>query len=429
LLFRNKIKPLSVSFEASVAQTTLDALMCGAVGDALGAGIEKWELADIIDHFKEVHHINYTREERLNKPRTNGQAGDVTDDTAMTLCVMSALIKAMQDYLDKSNNAKFQADKFTKCALQHMHQAFLYWAQSQHTYSGLDGSPCKAFIKDNKWPHLNAFNNTFGAGTGTINVLMQGVQGSLAHPPISVAVNGIPPKAKYVDGCGGLMRVMPVGLLASFIPEIDAFEFACESAAITHGDPASYLSAGIWAELIVRLRRDHQDLALAVDEMKYKLIQRKIFGKYPHEKTAILQCIQAIQSVLDRLNLDGKYPDNIMDTVGLVGGNGLFTALPVFAQSLFVIMASYRHNWTADHALKVAVMQSGDSDSVASIAGNILGVMGVVHSKLTNDLKSGLNKDHKQALEQIADNFSQTLTACVAKVNALRVVNPSKMFK
>jgi ADP-ribosylglycohydrolase len=50
-------------------------------------------------------------------------------------------------------------------------------------------------------------------------------------------------------GCGGVMRMAPVGLIKNFKPE-DAFKYGAELAAITHTHPSGYLSAGAFAAII-----------------------------------------------------------------------------------------------------------------------------------------------------------------------------------
>ena len=51
-------------------------------------------------------------------------------------------------------------------------------------------------------------------------------------------------------GCGTLMRIAPIGLVAR---ADDAFELGCEVAALTHGHPSGALSAGFLAYLIRRI--------------------------------------------------------------------------------------------------------------------------------------------------------------------------------
>lgn len=50
-------------------------------------------------------------------------------------------------------------------------------------------------------------------------------------------------------GCGGVMRMAPVGLAR----DIDVFKTGCDLAAITHGHPTGQLAAGYFAEVVARL--------------------------------------------------------------------------------------------------------------------------------------------------------------------------------
>ena len=63
-------------------------------------------------------------------------------------------------------------------------------------------------------------------------------------------------------GCGGVMRVAPIGLVAD--DEQAAFRLACEAAAITHGHPSGYYSAGCFAA-IVSFLREGQSLPDAIE--------------------------------------------------------------------------------------------------------------------------------------------------------------------
>jgi ADP-ribosylglycohydrolase len=55
----------------------------------------------------------------------------------------------------------------------------------------------------------------------------------------------------FSKGCGGVMRVAPIGLIAE--NEERAFSLGCAAAAITHGHPSGYYSAGCFAAIIWRL--------------------------------------------------------------------------------------------------------------------------------------------------------------------------------
>jgi len=51
-------------------------------------------------------------------------------------------------------------------------------------------------------------------------------------------------------GCGGVMRVAPVGLVSKGFQPEQTFQLAAEAAACTHGHPSGYLSAGAMAGMV-----------------------------------------------------------------------------------------------------------------------------------------------------------------------------------
>ncbi|MEE9267503.1 MAG: ADP-ribosylglycohydrolase family protein [Gammaproteobacteria bacterium] len=55
-------------------------------------------------------------------------------------------------------------------------------------------------------------------------------------------------------GCGGVMRVAPIDLMRGWSSE-QVFDVALRAAAVTHGHPSGFLSAGAMALMIQRVYR------------------------------------------------------------------------------------------------------------------------------------------------------------------------------
>ncbi len=72
-----------------------------------------------------------------------------------------------------------------------------------------------------------------------MSALVSGTPGTVAKP------------LNDSKGCGGVMRVAPVGLLAD---RDDAFVLGRDTAALTHGHPSGYLASGVMAALVAGLR-------------------------------------------------------------------------------------------------------------------------------------------------------------------------------
>ena len=85
------------------------------------------------------------------------------------------------------------------------------------------------------------------------------------------------PAANSSKGCGGVMRVAPVGMfMAHLIPHGDAevaatFKMGSDTAAITHGHPSGYLTAGVLAVVVALVLNDvplAESIAKAKDELR-----------------------------------------------------------------------------------------------------------------------------------------------------------------
>ena len=153
-------------------------------------------------------------------------------------------------------------------------------------------------------------------------------------------------------GCGGVMRVAPVGLYEQD-PE-RAFDLGCEVAAITHGQPTGYLASGCLAAIIAGIMqgaglRDAVTHAMGI-----------LAGRGRHEETTA--SLRVALSLLD----GGAEPR--AETVAQIGQGWI--AEEALAVSVYCAVAfpdDFRR------AVLLAVNHSGDSDSTGAITGNILG--------------------------------------------------------
>jgi ADP-ribosylglycohydrolase len=151
-------------------------------------------------------------------------------------------------------------------------------------------------------------------------------------------------------GCGGVMRVAPIGY---FFDKDQAFKHGCASAAITHGHPLGYLSAGALAYLM--------SLIFDGEELKSSVVQT--IAKLEPITSAQLQ-VSLLKLALYLSQSDESDIQCIKKLgEGWVGEEAL--AISVFC--------SLRYESDLNKALFVSVTHSGDSDSTGSITGNILG--------------------------------------------------------
>jgi ADP-ribosylglycohydrolase len=186
-------------------------------------------------------------------------------------------------------------------------------------------------------------------------------------------------------GCGGVMRVAPVGLFMqgqgdSCAPP-QAFELGAELAALTHGHPTGSLTGGVLAVLVLQLA-DGAALADALTMAKAILVEQP-----DHEETlAAIEQAEALaasdtprQAAITRL------------------GQG-WVAEEALAISIYcaLVAQSFRDG------VILAVNHDGDSDSTGAIAGNLLGAMQGVRA-IPADWLEGL--ELRTVIAELADDL------------------------
>ena len=148
------------------------------------------------------------------------------------------------------------------------------------------------------------------------------------------------------------MRTAPLGLV---VVAGRAFEYGAECAAITHGHPTGYLTAGFLSELICHLTAGkglEDAIQISTEELtKYDDHQESLDIIQKSQKLA-----KSDRSVEQAINLLGA---------GWVGEEAL-------AISLYCSL-KFKEDWLA--GTLAAVNHSGDSDSTGSITGAILGTI------------------------------------------------------
>ena len=164
-------------------------------------------------------------------------------------------------------------------------------------------------------------------------------------------------------GSGGLMRMAPVGLWCARLDDgvppdrvaRRALELGAELAGLTHGHPTGRLAAGALAALVTLVVRD-VPLPLAVERV-VALLQR-----YPgHADT--LRALELARTVAR--GEAALRPETVVTL-----GEGW-----VADEALAIALACALNAADFETGVRVAVNHDGDSDTTASVAGNLLGAM------------------------------------------------------
>ena len=271
-----------------------------AIGDALGAPVEFLRLQEIKKRYGKDGITDFN-EWRGFKP------GSYTDDTQMSLATAIGCIRAYQRWRERGICHPASV----------VHRRYLDWLESQ-----------------------NDPEQRRGPGRTCLCALQSGKMGTIEE------------KINDSKGCGGVMRTAPVGL--AFPPD-RAFQEGAEYAAITHGHPSGYLTAGFLSGMISYII-EGKTLAEAIDLCIGQLTRYDGYSE-TLEKIELAQKLSGSQkSVEESIQTIGE---------GWVGEEAL-------AISLY---CSLKFSDNFERGTLAAVNHSGDSDSTGSITGAILGTL------------------------------------------------------
>jgi ADP-ribosylglycohydrolase len=313
--------------------TTVDrvagCLLGGAVGDALGAPVEFLSLAEIRRRHGAAGIIALAP--------AYGRLGAITDDTQMTMWTAEGLLRAY---------ARGSQKGIVSVAGQ-VHRAYLRWLQTQGERSEHPAFGDATRPRDNGWlTTVAGLRHRRGPGNTCLSSLRSNQVGSVEHP------------INESKGCGGVMRVAPVGLLYDD-PSV-AFRVGCDTAAITHGHPSGYLSAGCMASIIAHLRA-----GATLDEAVKA--SAAMLARWDNHQ----ECLTAVTRAVE-LAVSGRAPSaEAVESLG-EGWTGE-EALAIAVYCALIAQGDFARG------LILAVNHGGDSDSTGAICGNLLGAaLGVV---------------------------------------------------
>jgi ADP-ribosyl-[dinitrogen reductase] hydrolase len=315
----------------SPKQRALACLIGGAVGDAFGYAVEFSDLSEIRKRFGE---------RGIQAPAPQQGKLVVSDDTQMTLFTLEGLL------LNREHGKEWRRS-FTSS----IRAAYLDWLDTQNN------SRKQSKTSGNNWLAAQPVMRVRRApGNTCLAALGLGGRGT-----IEKAINDS-------KGCGGVMRVAPIGLVGGLARADEVFRLGAESAALTHGHVSGYLSAGMMAS-VVQFLAQGANLAAAIKESS--TILREFTG---HEET-----LNAVNLAIKLASKDTRDHEAAIRQMGggWVGEEALGIGLyAVLTAESFV------------EAIAIAANHDGDSDSTASIAGQLWGAMrglgGIPHEWIVN---------------------------------------------
>lgn len=340
----------------------LGCLIGGAAGDALGYAVEFSTLDNICRRYGAGGIRCYEL--------TCGKAL-ISDDTQMTMFTANGLLIA--DTLARRTGTN-------QPPVVSVWKAYLDWLGTQE---GSDTGSAGRITWISEYSELHSVR---APGNTCLQALRSGKMGTVENP------------INHSKGCGGVMRVAPIGLFydRSKMTVNQICDIGASAAAVTHGHPLGYISAEVLVHIIngiVYGRHDDGWLSGGLSEAVYDC-RNYLILRYPDNKHAA-QMVELINKAIYLAGQRAEPTEAIRQLgEGWVGEEAVAIA----------IYCSLRFSDSFENAVIAAVNHSGDSDSTGAITGNIMGAhLGI--DAIPERFKAPL--ELRRVIEQLAEDLHQ----------------------
>ena len=329
--FTGQVKVYTYNLKERVShmETNLEKIMgClygGAVGDALGYPIEFRRAEEIFAIYGEKGISSYEL--------FHGKAL-ISDDTQMTLFTANGLLVGYTRLCLRGIMGPWQS---------YIESAYKDWLKTQNDSYCSEIPYCSSWLLNCKELYSNR-----APGNTCLSALCSKECGSIDN------------RINNSKGCGGIMRIAPIGLYLprhiNSIRKIDVI--GAEAAAITHGHPLGFIPAAALTHIIARCVISEDSLELIVKEAIQTAAELFRYEKHIEEFTAIMD--RAI-----------RFANEEMEDMTAIRelGEG-WVAEETLAIAVYCAL-KYQKDF--EKGVVASVNHDGDSDSTGAVTGNILG--------------------------------------------------------
>ena len=347
-------------------------LFGGAAGNALGYSVVFMDEEEIIKQFGEKGITEY------QIARKGGKAM-ISDDTQMTLFTANGLLVA---------DTKAKISGIQVWPRSYVAMAYQDWLRTQEM-------SYEEFVKQND----DSENPVIPYVTWLSDIpemYSRRLPGNTCLSALKIRKNSNNFADDYTKdtvnnskGCGGLMRIAPVGLMYHQINTLRLDSEAAQIAAITHGNSLGYMPAAILTHIINRIVFPKEKLNLK--EIIVEAIGRamEIFEGDEH--------LNELADILDLAISLSENDKSDMENIRQIGEG--WVAEETLAIALY---CSLRHQDDFSAGIIAAVNHAGDSDSTGAITGNILGAL-IGYEAMEEKWKKDL--ELSDVIMEMADDF------------------------
>ena len=326
----------------------------GAVGDALGFAVEFMQDETIFQKYGE---LGITKHDLING------VAQISDDTQMTLFTANGLLLGTTRGMTRGIMGSYPG---------YIALCYKEWYKTQY----------ESYPLNEKYPYSWLINvpELFASrapGNTCLSAIESGIEGTIQDP------------INRSKGCGGVMRVAPIGIYFGdkriTIDDVDMI--GAETAALTHGHELGYIPAAALVHIIHLI--SHQEISL-IDAVNDAIVSmERLFPDSKHMSTFTGLMKKAIE-------LSGENLDDL-DAIRELGQGWVAEETLAIA-----VYCALKYSQDFEKAIIASVNHSGDSDSTGAVTGNILGAylgMKAIPQKFIENLEL------KDVILEIADDL------------------------
>lgn len=322
-------------------------LIGGAVGDALGYAIEFDQEKDIFQKFGKNGITEYELDRKSK--------AQISDDTQMTLFTANGILVC-------STRAKLRGIAGEPSI--YVQKSYFDWLRTQEM-SYQEYRAKKLELKQNVFSWLNDVPELYSRRApgmtciSTLTVLKK----MDVNPE-----NCLKDRMNTSKGCGGVMRVAPMGLMNFQQPQEWIDREGAVLAAITHGHSLGFMPAAVLVHIISRIIYKNKD-----PETGEKLTLLEIIEDARDTVCKMFENDKHVEELEDIINHAIQLSTNSLDDLDNIHALGEgWVAEETLAIAIYCAL-KYQNDFSA--GVIAAVNHNGDSDSTGAVTGNILGAL------------------------------------------------------
>ena len=312
-------------------------LFGGAVGDALGYTVEFWHERDIFDRLGPKGIQQYIPDRRTGKAL-------ISDDTQMTLFTANGILVGQTRAYLRGIGGKPSI---------YVPMSYQDWLMTQE------------MTFEERQKGKKVYQNCFSWLADVPELYSLRAPGNTCLSALMLQKSGKDFEGSYIDhpvnrskGCGGIMRVAPMGLVHMPYAGIRTIDReGAELAAITHGHSLGYMPAAVLTHILSRIvYSGKEQLSLREIVLEARDTVAEIFGGDRHLRT--------LTDIIDSAVALSENKESDLDNIHRLGEGWI--AEETLGISVYCAL---RHQNDFSAGVIAAVNHSGDSDSTGRVAG------------------------------------------------------------